>query len=224
MLPAHTQLDQTVRVDQTQLLAFLEGQANQQFEISGSMATNQSIRQLGGYVVQFVKTFFRLSSAHNEQNEQKALTDLAEGRPEQKITALNTIERFIHELEHAKNPTPAVQQEMIGLVSAVHHARVDPLLAVAAWAGKCEYDVVGSKDRAEIVQSMAEDKDWRHRQIALLLINGIEPALRDQLVEQLTTDPQSSVRAEAIAVKGFLALPAATQPSSQPATVPATVP
>jgi hypothetical protein len=71
---------------------------------------------------------------------------------------------------------------------------------------------------------MAEDPDWRHRQIALLLINGIDPALRDQLLEQLVTDPQSSVRAEALTVKGFLALPPATQPTSEPATEPTAVP
>ncbi len=224
VLASHTQMTQTVRVDQTQLLAFLEGQPGQQFEISGTLTTNESARRLGGYVVQFVKTFYRLSSSYTAENQRKALVDLTEGRPEQKITALTTLERFIHELEQMKNPKPEIQQELVGLISAVHHARVDPLFAVAAWASKCEYDVVGTRDRGDIVRSMAEDPDWRHRQIALLLINGIDPALRDQLLEQLVTDPQSSVRAEALTVKGFLALPPATQPTSEPATEPTAVP
>jgi tetratricopeptide (TPR) repeat protein len=220
VLASHTQLTQTVRVDQTQLLAFLDTQSGQQFAISGSLSTNQAVGSLGGYVVQFVKDFFRLSSAFTPANAQEALQNLTDGRPEQKITALNTLERFIRELEQQKNPKPEMQQEVVGLVSAVHHARVDPLSAVAAWACKAEYDVVGTKDRAEIVRDLANSPDWRHRQIALLVINGVDPALRDQLVDQLSTDSQSSVRAEAINVKGFLALPPATQPASEPTTAP----
>ena len=101
---------------------------------------------------------------------------LAQGRPEQKITALNLLEHFTMELEKTKNPEMKIQQQVVEMVSAIHHARTDALMAVAAWATQCEFHVSNPADRVNILHNLAEDDDWRHRQMTLLLLNGLDPA------------------------------------------------
>jgi hypothetical protein len=103
----------------------------------------------------------------------------------------------------------------------IHRARGSTLPAVSAWAGKCEFDLQGDP---QIVADLADDSDWRHRQIALLLVSRLDKAHRDPILNKLMMDPQESVRAEAIAVNGRLSLPVFVAPATRPATMPATMP
>jgi hypothetical protein len=80
--------------------------------------------------------------------------------------------------------------------------------------------MVGPDERANIIRDLAESNDWRQRQLSLLLINGVDASLRDQIVDKMLTDPQPSVRDEAIALHGFLTLPPSTQPTTAPTTLP----
>ena len=215
VLGTHSRLDQIVRIDQTQLLAYLNTQSGQAFEITGTLATNQTARRLGGYPVQFFKTFYRKAAPLNPQNEQAALTDLSSGRPEQKITALSLLELFVQDLQQMKPPGEHTPEEIRALIGAIHHARLDTLPAVSAWAAKCEFDLIGDHDRSLIVSDLSQDNDWRHRQIALLLANNVDKETRDDVLAKLTIDTQGSVRSDALALQGFVALPPKT-PTTAP--------
>jgi tetratricopeptide (TPR) repeat protein len=225
VLTGHGKIDQIVRVDQTQMLAFLNTQQDFSFEVTGSLTSNQTARGLGGYPVMFFKSFFRYSSAATPANIQTFMTNLTDGRPDQKITALNLLERFSLEMAQAKKPGMEVRQQIADMVNAIHRARQDPLFAVSAWAAQCEYRLVSPDGQIRLIRDLAEDPDWRHRQIALLLVNELEPKLRDQIIEKLTTDPQSCVRDDAAAVKAYLALPkVTTAPTTAPTPMPTTMP
>jgi tetratricopeptide (TPR) repeat protein len=222
VLPSHRQSEQIVRVDQTQLLAFLNTQSNLQFEISGTLTTNETAHRLGGYPVQFFKSFYRMSSPLNGATEQSAMTDLTEGRPDQKIEALTIIRQMVTQLSQQKNPDAQTRQVVVSFIDAMNRsAKTEALPAVSAWAALCEFGVLNEADRSDLVRDLAEDPDWRHRQVALLLLHAVSPDIRRQILDLLVIDPQSSVRADAIAAKGLMSLPpAATQPATMPTTMP----
>jgi tetratricopeptide (TPR) repeat protein len=226
VLASHETTNQTVRLDQTQLLAYLSNQDLQQFEISGTLGANEMVHGLGGYRVQFVKGFFRLPSGFSPEHEQAQLKALTSGRPDQKITALSLLYRYILQLEQTKDPDMNVRQHVAGLIDMIHKARQDPLLAVSAWAGHCQAALSPESDRADLIRDMTDAPDWRQRQIALLLVPNLPVALRDQLFDKLSLDTQSSVRAEAVALKALVALPpeATTQPADTTTPPPQAAP
>ena len=229
MLGGRGQFTQVVRLDQTQVLAFLNGQSGYAFEISGDLTSNEVVHRLGGYPVQFVKNFYRQATPPNPQNIQSFSDAVANGRADQKITALSMLQMFVAEYRSVKNPPVAVLQQAAQMMEAIHLARRDPLPAVAAWACKCEAELVSPGAFENVVRDMAEDPDWRHRQLALMLVANLQPSARDELVAKLKLDPQESVQSDANAVQGMLALPApttlpTTMSTTMPATSPTTVP
>jgi tetratricopeptide (TPR) repeat protein len=221
VLASHSGTDQIVRLDQTQLLAFLNSQPDQQFETTGTLSVNQTAGGVGGYQVQFKRGFFRMSSAMTPEHQKAAVDALTGGRPDQKIIALSQLQRYAQQLEQTKDADISVRQHAVILVGVIHRARLDPLPAVSAWAGQCEYTVGNPGDRSNIIHDLADDADWRHRQVALMLLPNADPGTRDQILAKLLVDTQSSVRAEAVAIKALLAYAPAVPPADAPAAAPA---
>jgi tetratricopeptide (TPR) repeat protein len=228
VLGGHSQFSQTIRLDQTQLLAFMNQQSDIAFEITGMLTSNQVVNGLGGYPVKFFKTFYRQGSPAIDANIKSFSDAAANGRPDQKITSLSMLEKFILEIRAAKPAPTNAKQVISSMMEEIHHARLDPLPAVAAWACKCEAELVAPGEFETIVRDMIEDPDWRHRQLAVMMLAGLDPKLRDELAAKLAaTDPQGSVRQDAEVVQDMVALPApppTTAPTTAPTTGPTTLP
>jgi hypothetical protein len=227
VLPKRSGIRQMVRVDQTQLLAFLNSQYIQTFGIYGTLSTNRTVGGAGGLNATLPNNFFRKSSILNAINEQEVLNDLAAGRADQKISALNQLVFFVQELRNAKPANGQAPPSPLPFIQTIHKARTEPLPAVSAWAAKCEFDVSQNPlDQANIVNDLAADADWRHRQVALLLANQVPPSVRDPVLTALSDDLQASVRAAARAMRGQAAVPAGptTLPTTAPVVAPTTAP
>jgi hypothetical protein len=225
VLPSHHQMHQLVRMDQTQLLSFLNSHTQEMMVISGNAQTNHVTGGVAGVEVPFTKTYYRYSTVANGIDEQKTVDDLTTGRAEQKVPALDRLVLFVElyraAANHPANGGPAPDPKY--LIQQIHKARLNPLPAVSAWASKCEFDIdLDPVDQADILRDLAQDTDWRHRQVALLLVVYAPPALRDSIIDGLVNDPQYSVRGEARALKARFALPHATAPN--PATMPTAAP
>jgi hypothetical protein len=123
-----------------------------------------------------------------------------------------------------KNAPKEAPQQIAAMLEVIHHAKSDPLPSVAAWASKCEVELMPPKVREVIIRDMVEDADWRHRQLAVLMLDAVDPATRDELLAKLVRDPQASVRADAKTIKGILSLPPTTMPTSMPTSGPTTGP
>jgi tetratricopeptide (TPR) repeat protein len=226
VLPSHSQFSQIVRIDQTQLLAFMNTQSDFAFQISGVLTTNEVVNRLGGYQVAFFKPFFREAAPPNDTNIKSFTDSAANGRPDQQITALSMLEKFIFQIRDMKNPPATAKQYIAMMADVIHRGRHDPLPAVAAWASKCEAELAGPNDYETVVRDMVEDPDWRHRQLAVMLLGGLDPKVRDELIAKLAMDPQGSVRQDATVMQGMVKLPApaTTRPTTEPATAPTTAP
>jgi tetratricopeptide (TPR) repeat protein len=219
VLPHGGRTEQVVRVDQTQALGWLNTQPGISFSISGTLSTNEVANRLGGYQVSFAKPFYRKAS---DPNNAQAISALAlQGRPDQQITALSQAQLFVLELRSMKNAPAAADQIIGALQDTIHKARADDLPAVAAWACKCDVELSPKIQIESSVRDMAESPDWRRRQLSILLMAALDVDARNELLSKLMADPQGSVRDDAAAMKGLLALPA---PTSQPTTEPALVP
>lgn len=229
VLPRYSQFTQIVRVDQTQLLAYMSSLPGYAFEVTGTLTSNQVVGGLGGYTEPLMKSFFREASSLTPQGIQATMQNAANGRTDQKITAVSQLELYVRELRSVKNMPPGAQQDIDMMVGAIHHARSDSLPAVAAWASKCEAEIRPLSQAESIVRDMADSPDWRQRQLAVVLAPMLDPATRQELLEKLTNDPQGSVREDVVAVKGLVALPRptsmpATEPTTEPAALPQTPP
>ncbi len=220
VLPSHGGFTQVVRLDQTQILSYLNTQPGIAFEINGSLSSNQVARGIGGYGVNFVKTFYRQATPLSPDNIQLASSNVTNGRADQKITALSLLQMFLIQTHALKTQPADAASQMSSMMEIIHHARLDPLPAVAAWASKCEAEVSPPSIRQTIVSDMAEDADWRHRQLAILMLDSLPAETRDNLLAKLVVDPQASVRADAIVAQAIAAMPT-TAPATMPATAPA---
>jgi tetratricopeptide (TPR) repeat protein len=217
VLTPGSRITQIVRLDQTQMLAFLNTQPGQAFPINGTLTTNEVVNRLGGYQVSFTKPFFRQASVLTPANLQATAGLALQGRPDQQITALGQLELYVEQLRAIKDPPAGTDQLIVGMLDTIHKARTDELPAVAAWASKTEAELSPVSQLESIIRDMVESPDWRHRQLGLLLVGALKPEVRDELVNKLIADPQGSVRDDAAAMQGMLALPA---PTSQPTTEP----
>jgi hypothetical protein len=217
----HLFAEQTIRIDQSQMLAFLSNPdtTNTAFEVSAVLFTNETVNRLGGYPSTFTKTYFRLPTPVTTDKLQSTLAAIANGAPAQKITALTQLELLVQKLQKVKNANGGPNAAIQPLMDQLHKASGDTIPAVAAWAVKCEFELSEGSDRVGIMHDMVEDSDWRQRQLALALLSGVDESLQKQVLEKLVVDPQTSVRAEAIAAQGLLNTPdkAAT---TEPATLP----
>jgi tetratricopeptide (TPR) repeat protein len=237
VLPAHQSINQIVRVDQTPLLSFLNTQSEFNVTVSGTLSTNQTVGGAGGINRLFENHFLRRSSVPIPLNQDDAAAELSTGRADHKISALNRLELFTIDMYHASQaPAPAVpppagtvtpMQVARNLKEEIHRARGDSLAAVAAWASKCELELSDKDARTQILTDIAQSPDWRHRQVALLMVNDVDASVRDAVLKQLSVDPQASVRADALALIGRYALPpgsSQTMPTTMPASKPAAAP
>ena len=220
VLPKGEHITQTIRLDQTQMLAYLNTQPGIAFETSGTLTTNQVVRQLGGYQVQFFEKFYRIATPLSSENIQSALQDAENGRPDQKIEALTLLDMFVHQIRSIQKPTEAMGQQIGLMMETIHRARTDALPAVAAWASKCEAELVGQDKVDFILRDMAESPDWRQRQLALLMLGIATPQTRNDLLTKLLADPQSNVVADAKSVQGIMNLPPSTMPTTMPVAPP----
>jgi hypothetical protein len=228
VLPPQSQFQQIVRLDQTQLLLFLDQASGHAFGITGTLTSNQVVNRLGGYEVGFYKDFARQTTPLTDGNLRDTLAMASDGRPDLRIRALSTLELYIEELRAMKTPPAGAAQQITNMLEAIgHSARTDPLPAVSTWAAKCQIELADPTQRERMITDMAEDPDWRHRQLAVLMLSAVPEASRSDLLGRLLKDPVSTVRADAAAMQGLLLLPAppATMPvPEQPATMPAAAP
>jgi tetratricopeptide (TPR) repeat protein len=219
-----TRITQTVRLDQTQMLGFLNSRPGVAFSVNGMLATNEVANRIGGYQVAFAKPFYRMASLTDAASLQATAGIALQGRPDQQITALGQLQLFVIELRSLKTPPEGTDKNIAAMLETLHKARADDLPAVAAWASFCEAQLLPPSQLEAAVRDMVESADWRHRQLAILLLGGLEAPVRDELLNELITDkqgPQGSVRDEAIAMQGLLAFPApATQPTTAPTLAP----
>jgi hypothetical protein len=232
------QIQQVVRVDQAALLAELDRTAGVIFNIDGKLLTNPDTR-LGGTVTQFTQPFARTSVNVNEVARCVTLLEngpaggngaAGGGVPDggggghlDKITALGELKAYVM-LVRAENRVvdPKVARDVMAVVNAVHRARNEPVVAaVSAWAGYAEFSLISEPDRVTLVRYLAADPDWRHRLIALLLAPALnDRAVTRQVVKLLSADPQSCVRAYALADQGLLDLNVPLTPTTMPAAAP----
>jgi tetratricopeptide (TPR) repeat protein len=193
---------QTSRIDQTQLIQALENVAGiPGFEVAGKVLTNQG--SLAGERRDFGETYVRLSTQLVGVEVDQVLHDLSAGRPDAKINALSKARIFWlmdQKILHGKNPPAAVGVESSNLEDAIKRARADSVPAVSAWAAFCEMGLVDEQHREELVDDLARDPDWRHRQIALEGTKSVEPKVALGVCNYLEWDTQSTVRAEARAL------------------------
>ncbi len=219
VIKPHLFVNQVVRVDQSQMLSFLNDNADLAYEISGVLNTNETANGLGGYPVPFMKSFYHLAGPALPGNMDRAINEIAAGRPEQKITSLSILERFVQKLKDIKAADGSPNKAVPVLMEAIHKSRSDEIAAVSAWATKCEFELVGDSDRAAIISDLSDDADWRHREIAVLLVPQADPTLAKQLLAKLVLDPQTCVRADATAMLGLMNVPGAI-PTTAPTTAP----
>ena len=214
VLRRNNQVQQQVRVDQAELLTALDRTISQLFQIDGYVTTNPDTR-LAGDTFKFANVFARTSVNLNTADAAKGeLTGAggAAGGPgasgPERITAVGQIQGYVKAMRAVRNVPPNIAQDLPTLVEAVHRTfRGDPVPAVAAWAGQAEFALAAPGDRPGLIRNMAADADWRHRQMALLLLPYVgDAALTKQVVGQLAADPQSSVSAYAKADQGLLDL------------------
>jgi hypothetical protein len=185
------------------------------------------VNRLGGYSVNFFKTFYRQAAPPSAANIKSFSDSAANGRPDQKITSLSLLEKFVTEIRSAKVAPENARQDVASMMEIIHHSRLDPLPAVAAWACKCEAELVDAREFESIIRDMVEDQDWRHRQLAVMMLDGLDPKVRDELAAKLATDLQGSVRQDATVVQAMVTLPVpapTTMPTTAPTTVPTTLP
>jgi tetratricopeptide (TPR) repeat protein len=222
---------QTSRVDQTQLIEVLESVfGGPNFEINGTVITNQSAPC--GERHDFTETFVRLRTQRVGPDVDQLLKDLSSGRPEATIDALSMARGFWlmdKQILKGKNPPAAVGIEASNLEDAIRRARADGVPAVSAWAAFCESSLMDDKGRENLIEDLARDPDWRHRQIALAMTKMVDPKVAIGVARYLEWDTQSSVRAEARAlIPLFQNLidhpPQPTTRPMEPATGPTTEP
>ena len=232
VLRRNNRVQQQVRVDQAQLLVALERTISQLFQIDGYVTTNPDTR-LAGETFRFASQFARTSVNLNTADQAKAaLTGVggaaggAGASGPERITAVGQIQGYVKAMRAVRNVPPNIAQELPTLVEAVHRTSAgDPLPAVAAWAGQAEFALAAAADRPALIRAMAADPDWRHRQMALVLVPfANDPALTKQVVGQLTADLQGSVRAYAVADQGLLDLGKPLVPTPPPAPAAGTPP
>jgi tetratricopeptide (TPR) repeat protein len=214
---------QIVRLDQGVLAQFLAANPGIAAEVTGSLVTNpapggsgQITVGPGGYAVQFSKIFSRTAAPLSGAAPQKALTDLSSGSPQDKIDALNLLTVYVKMIRSAKDANDQLKQAAVNLADAIHQARTDANPAVSAWAGYMSINLADADETTAIIRDLAEDPDWRHRQVALIAIGGLRPDVQKELATKLSADPEPSVRASAEARLAFLEA-AAKAPVSQPA-------
>lgn len=212
---------QIVRLDQGVLAQFLAANPGITAEVTGSVVTNpapgasgQITIGPGGYAVQFSKIFSRAAAPLSGSAPQKALTALSSGTPQDKISALNLLTVYVKMIRSAKDTNDQLKQAAVNLVDAIHQARTDINPAVSAWAGYMSVNLANADEAATIIRDLADDPDWRHRQIALIAIGELPAGTEKELATKLAADPEPSVRASAQARLALLEA-AAKAPTSQ---------
>ncbi|HSV16466.1 MAG TPA: hypothetical protein VLI90_19545 [Tepidisphaeraceae bacterium] len=217
---------QVIRLDQGPLLQFLQNDPTVAFEVYGSVVTNpltgpkgELSAGPGGYAVKFSKVMNRSAAPPDGPAPQRAIAALQDGKPADKINAVNLLSSYVRSILSKKDVPDAVKQKTLGLVQMILKAREDRVPAVAATANYQAGRLLGGDQAKQLIQEMSRKPDWRQRVVALMVIDQLPMDAQKDLATQLSSDPEPSVRELAQARVQLVDIiaklpPSATQPAA----------
>jgi hypothetical protein len=214
-----------IRLDRDQLQAVLNSDPTVAMEVYGTVETNPMGGANGtmvpgpaGYGVRFASVFSRKAAPPGGPESLQAITDLTDGTPVQKILAMQLLAKYVQLIATSKEPTDQAKQFEAVCYQAIFKARNDPSPAVSAWAKYVVGSMSDARGRSAVMDDMADDADWRHRLLALILANGVDLSVHKGIADRLSADPEPCVRAFANAAQDLVAVAAKLPP---PTTAPA---
>jgi tetratricopeptide (TPR) repeat protein len=225
VLPAGKSISQVVRLDTAQLTLMLLGQPQKFFQISAMCMTNpisiggQISNGPGGYRVQMSKLMERTAAPfQSPQVRQKLDQTFSNGKPTDKISALELVATYYNALSGVEDPQA---KEAAGpFAEAIRRATTDSDPTVRAWALYVLSLLVGEKDLPMVIRNMVQDSAWEARLLAPVVIE-LKAAPR-QLVKPLEQDSDPLVQKLAVSVGKMPVMKPATQPAAPPTSAPVT--